>query len=939
MVASEASHCHPHGPILVVESPETEGCGQRLRAVLDEATYSLQSVLLPSLMAAEPLLAQIQATDPALVILPVTWPENGAYRLCQQLRAHPPTAELPILLMAGSEAELDRQRLYACGGDDYLLEPLVAAEVHRRLQPLLAIKVAGEAMPSSIPELTWWNCQSDLVCRFRPEGVTTFVNQAYCDCFNTSSAALVGQAPPPHLTHQMGNTPTLTAQMFTPAHAQVIYECPIALANGDRVWQQWSHQALFDAQGQPLEIQAVGRDITRYKHIEAQLQGQIQQSQAFTRIIDRIRRSLDMKTVQAVTTDEMRQVLRCDRVSIYQFAPDWSGHFVAESVAAGWVPLVGDHIRTIWADTYLQEHQGGRYRRQETFTVDDIYTAGHSSCHIDILEQFQVRAYAVVPIFRDDQLWGLLSAYQNSGPRPWHRDEISLLAQASHHLGIALQQADLLQRMQQSAEQADAANRAKSEFLANMSHELRTPLNAILGFAQILQRDLSLSPSQRHYIDTINSSSEYLLQLINTILSMSKIEAGQMSLTPSAFDLAILVQDLMEMLQAKAAAKGLMLRVEWDPQVPQFIRCDQNKLQQVLVNLVGNGIKFTQQGHVTLAVDRVASPPEQNSEQNSEQNNNGPQQYLQFAIEDTGPGIAPEDIPKLFTPFTQTDLGRQANEGTGLGLTISQRFVRMMGGELSLECPLSGGSIFRFTIPVDGVETLEMKPRLPTAQIVGLAADQPDYRILIVEDHPSNRDLMVSILTAVGLTVRTAANGQDAIAQWQAWRPHLIWMDLRMPVLDGYEATRQIKAEAAAAETPVILALTASVFDEEEHLALEAGCDGFVRKPVRAEDLFSAMAEHLGLRYDYAQPQDVASQRSESSQVEDAATWLLDLPRAWIDQLYAAASAVDNQRLQQLLDTVAPDHPQLTQLLHRWMDDFRCDRIVSLVEAFYDDYS
>ncbi|MEO1800864.1 MAG: response regulator [Cyanobacteria bacterium J06629_2] len=404
--------------------------------------------------------------------------------------------------------------------------------------------------------------------------------------------------------------------------------------------------------------------------------------------------------------------------------------------------------------------------------------------------------------------------------------------------------------LQRAKEAAESANRAKSEFLANMSHELRTPLNAILGFTQLMTRDSSLKASQQEHLSIVGRSGEHLLDLINDILTMSKIEAGLITLNENSFDLYWLLDSLEEMLRLRAESKGLQLVFEIDPEVPQYINSDESKLRQVLINLLGNGIKFTQVGLVKLRVGIKGEPS------NSEFN-------LQFEVEDTGAGIALEEIDKLFQAFGQTDTGRKSQEGTGLGLSISRQFVRLLSGDITIGSTLNRGTLVSFDIQATLAEATDIPSKGSPKRVIGLAPDQPEYRILVVEDKLASRQLLVKLLESVGFSVREAENGQQAIAEWQSWSPHLIWMDMRMPVMDGYEATQRIK-ETTEGQNTKILALTASAFEEEKAIILSAGCDDFVRKPFKEEVLFDKMTEHLGVQYLYAE-----SNQNKS----DAARW------------------------------------------------------------------
>jgi GAF domain-containing protein/DNA-binding response OmpR family regulator len=610
---------------------------------------------------------------------------------------------------------------------------------------------------------------------------------------------------------------------------------------------------LKQAQNQSEELQALLTQVQAQKEQQNKI---AERERAFGRMIERIRLSLDIDVIFRVTTSEVRQILKCDRVAFYQFKPDWDGEFVFESVAEGWIPFVQENHNVGWVDSYMQETAGGRFRNHENSAVNDIYNAGLTECHIEILEQFQIKAYIVVPVFVGEKLWGLLAAYQHSEPRHWEPIDVSLLTQLGNQLGVALQQAQLLAQLKKAKETADAANRAKSDFLAHMSHELRTPLNAILGFTQLMSRDDSLNFDQQENLSIINRSGEHLLTLINDVLEMSKIEAGQTSLNENSFDLYCLLDSIQDMLEIKAAEKSLQLIFDRPTELPQYICTDESKLRQVLINLLGNGIKFTQQGIVILRVSVLSchlSPL-----------NSTKQLTLQFEIEDTGPGIASEEIDKLFEPFAQTETGRKSQEGTGLGLPISRKFVRLMGGDISVTSTVGLGTSFNFHIQVKSAESSEIQPAKFDRRIIGLAPGQPNYRILVVEDKWANRQLLVQLLLPLGFEVKEAANGEEAIALVENWSPDLIWMDMRMPVMDGYAATKEIRAKNWN-KPPIIIALTANAFEEERMIALSIGCDDFVRKPFQENTILEKIAEYLGVQYTYAE------QSNRSSVIDDAA--------------------------------------------------------------------
>ncbi|MGB8701270.1 MAG: DAHL domain-containing protein [Thermosynechococcaceae cyanobacterium] len=500
------------------------------------------------------------------------------------------------------------------------------------------------------------------------------------------------------------------------------------------------------------------------------------------------------------------------------------------------------------------------------------------------------------------------------------------------------------EQLQQAMEAAKIANQAKSQFLSHMSHELRSPLNVILGFTQLILRNTDLSAQQQTYVDTINRSGEHLLALINDVLEMSKIEAGRVVLNETHFDLYALLDVVQAMFQYKAESKGLQLCFERDVNLPQYICSDESKLRQVLINLLGNAVKFTQIGRVILRANLSPADLKAIDGEALLISPQSPPIFLSFEVEDTGPGIPSVELDRLFEPFMQTEAGFQSQEGTGLGLSISRKFVQIMGGEIAVESSVNAGSCFRFAIPVHQSEPIRLTPQ--DRKVIGLEPGQPSYRILAVEDKSENRQFLVELLNSIGFEVREAVNGQEAIALCQHWLPHLIWMDLRMPVLDGYEATKQIKATANPA--PTIIALTGSAFEEGRADAISCGCDDFIRKPIPAAIVFAKMAEYLGVRYLYAEASttDTTEQNAARHNQTIALHPVTQNPHlpalvysdlsvmspVWIEQLRQAAMRVNSKLLSDAIAEIPASQMHLANALTDLAMYCRFEEIVALTQ-------
>ena len=402
---------------------------------------------------------------------------------------------------------------------------------------------------------------------------------------------------------------------------------------------------------------------------------------------------------------------------------------------------------------------------------------------------------------------------------------------------------------------------------------------------------------------------------------MSKIEAGRTRLQKNDFDLLQMLSGLSEMFGIRASEKSLYLRFEASDEVPRYVRTDERKLRQVLINLLSNATKFTDKGGITLRAfvgERIDAGPENDH------------LCLVFEVEDTGYGIAPNEIDTLFKVFEQTETGQMAGSGTGLGLAISKLFVELMGGKITVHSTVNQGSIFSFYVLLKEVPSIQVSPKTKTYRVRTLAPNQSFYRILVVEDDYAHRYLLRTLLDEVGFQVREAINGREAIEIWKAWQPHLILMDMRLPEMDGYEATTRIKGLAKDNE-PIIIAVSASAFEEDRSMMLAHGCDDFLRKPIREGILFERLASYLDVKYIY----DMPSSTEQYDKIQDRLSFaqIEYLPYSWIVDVFHAAQIADHERLQKLLHEIEDEFPDVVHTLKSWMRDFRYDKIVASFES------
>ncbi|MGD8913988.1 MAG: response regulator [Candidatus Thiodiazotropha sp.] len=482
-----------------------------------------------------------------------------------------------------------------------------------------------------------------------------------------------------------------------------------------------------------------------------------------------------------------------------------------------------------------------------------------------------------------------------------HRDHLSELVEE--------RTADLIK----ARDAAEAANKAKSVFLANMSHELRTPLNAVLGFSQLMKNAPDTNIEQRRNLDIITHSGEHLLNLINNVLDISKIESGRVELEESHLDLHQLLLELKSLMYVRASEKGLEFNLDQSPDLPRNIAVDGGKLRQVLINLIGNAIKYTNQGSVILKALLVNQESTERA-------------LVRFEVVDSGPGIRTDDRERIFSPFVQLGDRPPTEAGTGLGLAICKQYIDLMSGQISIDSEQGKGSVFHFEIPV----TLLASDATPAApgrgRVLGPAEGQPVYRILIVEDQPENRLLLRQLLDPLGFDLREAVNGQEGLELFQEWHPHLIFMDIRMPVMDGLQATQRIKASHNGSQTHII-ALTAHALEEERKEILAAGCDDFIRKPYTYNEILDALTHHLGVSFVYE------DDKTPTTDLPLDAKALAALPGEVLNALEQALARIDLDAVNHSIEEIRSLNSTLADALAPVARNLQFGKILQLIRS------
>ncbi|MGL5835491.1 MAG: ATP-binding response regulator [Waterburya sp.] len=464
--------------------------------------------------------------------------------------------------------------------------------------------------------------------------------------------------------------------------------------------------------------------------------------------------------------------------------------------------------------------------------------------------------------------------------------------------------------------------------LADMSHELRSPLNAILGFAQIMEQELSTIPTSLENLSIINRSGENLLSIINDVVDLAKIETNRLTLEDNNVDFYAWLDNIKQSFQFQSHSQDWEFSLIREGNLPQWICIDERRLRQILRNLINYCLQFASTKDVSLKVSAHSLP--QKTLTASQQNS--PQKYqIIFEVEHRNLSISSQELATLFDPLARVRQESTSQEGSSLNLPISLKLAQLMGGDITVsnKTLAPSGIIFNLQIHTKSVVPQTLQTQSTLRRIVGLESNQDEYRILVVDDSKTNRAIMKQILEPVGFKVEEAVNGQEAIDIWFSWQPHMIWMDLRMPVMNGCEATKRIKSYSQTLSTPIV-ALSASTREEDRTLFQAAGCDDFVGKPFSEKIIFDKIAQHLGIRYVY-ESINPSTTGNLNSNFKLTAESLNVMPHQWLTQLEQAAIVLDQDSLTQLVQKIPPEHPNLKKALQKEVNNFDFDQILNLV--------
>ncbi len=893
----------------------------------------------------------VQSTLPDLILLDIRIPGMDGYEVCRRLQADERTRPIPIIFLSALGEEQNIVTGFQAGGVDYITKPFQPEEMMARIRTHLRIRELTEGLEQAVntrtEELTLANrrLQEEIVerkqveaelresrqrldnivanspvttyrCAFDEHWTMTFISAGITQlCGYPAEDFLNNQvrsyASIIHPDDRQNVANTVTAGVDNKSRYEMDYR--LVAADDTLRWVHEQGRGVFDPEGQLLCLDGAIFDMTTQRKAEEMLKLNSERMETLLQLTQMTDASQDelmsfaFEAALQLTRSKLGYLALMNEDESVLTMQLWSQEAVAECNVPGSPRLYPVEITGLWGEAVRQ--------RQPIITNDysapNPWKKGTPKGHLKLIRHMNL------PVIVGDKIV-LVAGVGNKEENYTQADvqQLSLLMEGMWRLIERRRSEDELKRYQNmledtirqrteqlrlSRDAAEAANKAKSVFLANMSHELRTPLNAILGFSSIVRKDPMLPENERQNLDIINRSGEHLLILINNVLEMAKIDAGSVELSNSPFDLGDMVRDVTDMMQMRAKEKSLQLQVDQTSKFPRFVVGDEARLRQILLNLIGNAIKYTELGGVSV---RLGTRQNERS-------------HLVVEVEDSGPGIAARDQPSIFEPFVQ--LGKHgSSKGTGLGLAITRQYVQMMGGNIILDSTLGKGSVFRIDLPLSEATKADIdhSKRDAPSHVVRLAPGEPQYRILIVEDQADNQALLCYLMESVGLQTKVAENGQQGIELFQSWKPHLILMDWRMPVMDGKEATRRIRKLPGGREIKIV-AVTASAFKEQQSEMFDAGMDDVVGKPYRADEIYACLAKQLDIHFEY---EGIATaQEQERALTPDM---LSTVPKSLRTELQTALESLESNRITRIIQQVAVHDQALEQPLTRLAETF-----------------
>jgi PAS domain S-box-containing protein len=904
----------------------------------------------------------IQSTLPDLIMLDVRMPGMDGYEVCRRLQAEDRTRLIPIIFLSALEDAQDKVKGFQVGGVDYITKPFQPEEMLARIRIHLRIRELTEGLEQEVSartkELTATNqkLQVEIAERIQVEEALRESRERLNNIIDNSLIATYRCANDRHWTMEFisagikriaGYTAddfynnrirsfssiihsddrqrvaeAITSSLARKEHYEMDYR--LVAADGALHWVHQQGRGVFTSKGELYCLDGAIFDITAQREAEEAVKLNAERMEALLRL-NQMSGASEVELMQfayeaaiRLTHSKLGYLGLMDEAETVLNVQFWSPEAMAACHVTGTPMSFPLETAGLWGEAIRQR----RPIITNDYSAVNPLKKGTPAGHVKLIRHMNLPVIVGGKIVMVAGVANKEADYNQTDVK-----QLSLLIEGMWRQVERIRAEEKLKRyhnqledtvrqrteeLRQSRDTAEAANKAKSVFLANMSHELRTPLNAILGFSSIVRGDPLVPENQRQNLEIINRSGEHLLTLINDVLEMAKIEAGGVLLTIEPFDLGDMVRDVTDMMQIRASEKGLQLTINQSSKFPRYIVGDEPRLRQVLINLVGNAIKYTEQGSVAV---RLRTKPNELS-------------HLLIEVEDSGPGIAQHDQPRIFEPFVQ--LGDHGvSKGTGLGLTITYQYIQMMGGNISLESTLGKGTVFSIDLPlIEATEANISKTKQEvTGHVVGLAPGQELKRILIVEDQVDNQALLRHLMESIGLQVKVADNGRMGVELFQSWHPHLILMDRLMPVMDGEEATKCVRQLPKGLEVKIV-AVTASAFKEQRKQMLDAGMDDVVGKPYRPEEIYQCLSKQLGIKFQY----------EDQDESQEEVNWLTAemfsmLPKAVQLELYESLQSLEHDRIDQAIQQVGEHDQVLAKTLARLVEHYNYPAILKVLKS------